>query len=141
MGSTLLPSRRDVSVVSIVYAWPLSAQKECICAHISCSFWFLGYGTRFRMRMSDSETQCLSSHHSTPLFKHLPSGVRRRGERTENVWWCLHIKPPLGVSRQEDWIQGHREIGSQGNDRKKANGRIQSFSFQTPNRPGSPGQG
>lgn len=91
MGSTQLPSRRDVSVVSIVYAWALSAQKECICAHISCSFWFLGYGTRFRMRMSDSETQCLSSHHSTPLLKHLPSGVRRGGERTGLPRKCMVV--------------------------------------------------
>lgn len=48
----------------------LIPQKEYILVHISCPFWFLGYGTRFKMRVFDPQIQS-PSQHCTPLFKGL----------------------------------------------------------------------
>lgn len=79
-------------MVSSVNVCPLIPQKEYIHVHISCPFWFLGYGMRFKMRVSDSKTQS-SSQHCTPLFKGL----------SDSEIQTLSQFPPysIGINHQE----------------------------------------
>lgn len=93
---TATPWKR-FSVVSIVYVWPLSPQKDYIHVYISCSFLFLCYGTRFKNEVAWPRNPVST----TSLYPHSLSisCQKRRGREQncpENLRWCLHINPALG---------------------------------------------